>query len=287
MRQAFVEALCERAAADPNVWLLTGDLGYGVLDPFRHRFGHRFVNVGVAEQNMAGLAAGLAMTGKRVFAYSIATFATIRCLEQWRNDVAYHNLDVTVVGVGAGFAYGAHGFTHHAIDDLPAMSLLPGFSLLTPADPIEAAELTRQARGPSYLRLGKGDEPALLSERPVEVGRPRLCRSGKDGTFLAIGSTAHACLEATHALAQEGLNVGMATLPSIRPLEVASLNGLPRPWIVAAECLPFSLGFEPDAACWASPARFVGRADQLRAACGLDGESLAEVCRQLRQKKAA
>lgn len=123
MRTAFIETLCELAAADPRIWLLTGDLGFSVLEVFAERFPDRYVNMGVAEQNMTGVAAGLAMSGKIVFTYSIANFPTLRCLEQIRNDVCYHEASVKVVAVGGGLSYGNLGYTHHGIEDLAVMRL--------------------------------------------------------------------------------------------------------------------------------------------------------------------
>lgn len=138
MRTAFVEALCAAAEDNQRIWLLTGDLGYTVLEKFASRFPDRFVNAGVAEQNMTGVAAGLALTGKIVFTYSIANFPTLRCLEHIRNDVCYHAADVKIVAVGGGLAYGQQGYTHHAVEDLAVMRALPNMTVLAPGDPVEA-----------------------------------------------------------------------------------------------------------------------------------------------------
>ncbi|HKC65029.1 MAG TPA: hypothetical protein VKB86_15410, partial [Pyrinomonadaceae bacterium] len=125
MRTAFIESLCEMAERNERVWLLSGDLGYSVLERFAEKFPQRFVNVGVAEQNMIGIAAGLAMSGQVVFTYSIANFPVMRCLEQIRNDVCSHNLNVKIVAVGGGLAYGPAGYTHHALEDLAVMRAMP------------------------------------------------------------------------------------------------------------------------------------------------------------------
>src|SRR5215813_6776263 len=157
MRDAFVAAVTELAAADERIWLLTGDLGFTVFERFRERFADRFVNAGVAEQNMTGVAAGLALSGKIVFTYSIANFPTLRCLEQIRNDVAYHNLPVTITAVGGGVAYGNLGYSHHAVQDIAALRTLPNMTVFSPADPGETVACLRLAldRGrPAYLRLG-------------------------------------------------------------------------------------------------------------------------------------
>src|SRR5690348_7283999 len=130
MRTAFIEALVAEAERDPSLWLLNGDLGFSVLELFADKFPDRYLNVGVAEQNMVGIAAGLALSGKNVFTYSIANFATLRCLEQIRNDVCYHKANVTVVGVGGGLSYGAQGYTHHAVEDIAVTRNLPNITVV-------------------------------------------------------------------------------------------------------------------------------------------------------------
>ncbi len=143
MRTAFVETLCELAAADPRICLVTGDLGYSVLERFQERFPDRYINAGVAEQNMTGVAAGLALAGWIPFTYSIANFPTMRCLEQIRNDVCHHQLPVRIVAVGGGFAYGPAGYTHHGVEDLAVMRSLIGMTVLAPGDPHETRLATR------------------------------------------------------------------------------------------------------------------------------------------------
>ena len=137
MRSAFIDTLCELAEQQEDIVLLCGDLGYSVLERFAERFPRRFHNVGVAEQNMTGLAAGLAMSGKLVVTYSIANFAVVRCLEQLRNDVCYHNAPVIAVSVGSGMAYGAQGYTHHGIEDMAFTRILPNMAVVSPGDPAE------------------------------------------------------------------------------------------------------------------------------------------------------
>lgn len=174
MRTAFIEQLIVEARSNPQLFLVVGDLGYSVVEPFAEEFPDRFLNAGVAEQNMTGLAAGLASEGYHVFTYSIANFPTTRCLEQIRNDVCYHNLPVTIVAVGGGVAYGALGYSHHAVQDYAFLRCLPGMRIFSPGDPLEArAALTALCRspGPSYFRLGKNGEPTYHRALPlVEVG---------------------------------------------------------------------------------------------------------------------
>src|SRR5437667_4581521 len=164
MRSAFFDTLVRLAEDDERITLVVGDLGFGVIEPFARRFPDRFLNAGVAEQNMTGIGAGMALSGKVVFTYSIANFPTLRCLEQVRNDVCYHAADVKIVAVGGGFAYGSLGMTHHATEDLALMRALPGMVVVAPGDPIEVELATRavvEHRGPCYLRLGRVGEPCV------------------------------------------------------------------------------------------------------------------------------
>ena len=164
MRSTFVNSLIELAEENKNIVLFTGDLGYSVLEPFIEKFPDRFYNFGIAEQNMMGAAAGLASEGYHVFVYSIANFPVFRCAEQYRNDVDYHELNVTVVSIGGGVSYGSLGYSHHAIQDYAFMRSMPNTKILAPGDPDEVAFLMRyivQNPCPSYLRLAKSGEPNL------------------------------------------------------------------------------------------------------------------------------
>jgi transketolase len=228
MRNAFIEALCEAAALDERVWLVCGDLGYSVLEAFARRFPERFVNAGVAEQNMTGVAAGLAHSGKVVFVYSIVNFPIMRCLEQVRNDVCYHNLDVKVVAVGGGLVYGGHGYTHHGAEDLAVMRVLPNMTVMAPGDPAEARLATRAAaghRGPCYLRLGRGGEPAVHARPPeFRIGRAVSVRAGRDVTILSTGTPLPLALRAAEELAAGGVSCDVWSLPTLWPLDVEALR---------------------------------------------------------------
>lgn len=170
MRNAFIEELVTLAREHPQIALIVGDLGYSVIEPFADEFPDRFVNAGVAEQNMTGLAAGMASEGYHVFTYSIANFPTFRCAEQIRNDVAYHKLPVTVVSVGGGLAYGALGYSHHAVQDYALIRTFPNMLVAAPGDPMEVRACMRylvEQPGPSYLRLGKAGEPCFHQAPPA------------------------------------------------------------------------------------------------------------------------
>jgi transketolase len=222
MRDAFISELSELAREDHRIFLVVGDLGFSVIEDFATEFPDRFLNPGVAEQAMIGIAAGLAASGYRVFVYSIGNFPTLRCLEQIRNDVCYHNRDVTVVAVGGGFSYGYLGYTHHAIEDLSIMRALPGMTVFSPADPAEARSLTRRAAvtpGPSYLRLGKNREPVLArvnSNAPADS--PGLLRDGEDVLILTTGAIAGTAVEAADLLGTEGVGARVVTVPVVKPL---------------------------------------------------------------------
>ena len=162
MRNAFIEELVALATEHDHIALIVGDLGYSVVEPFADRFPDRFINAGVAEQNMTGLAAGMASEGYHVFTYSIANFPTFRCAEQIRNDIDYHKLPVTVVAVGGGLAYGNLGYSHHAVQDYALIRCMPNMLIAAPGDPMEVRACMRYLVNnpqPSYLRVGKAGEP--------------------------------------------------------------------------------------------------------------------------------
>jgi len=188
MRDAFIEELVTLAEAHDNIALVVGDLGYSVVERFADRFPDRFINAGVAEQNMTGLAAGMASEGYHVFTYSIANFPTFRCAEQIRNDVDHHRLAVTVVAVGGGVAYGALGYSHHAVQDYALMRSMPNMTIAAPGDPLETRACLRWLvanPGPSYLRLGKAGEPRFHDEIPdVAPGRWVPVREGDAGRVM-------------------------------------------------------------------------------------------------------
>lgn len=193
MRNAFIEELVVLAERYPHIALIVGDLGYSVVEPFADRFPDRFINAGVAEQNMTGVAAGMASEGYHIFTYSIANFPTFRCAEQIRNDVDYHKLPVTVVAVGGGLAYGALGYSHHAVQDYALIRSMPNMLIAAPGDPLETRACLRYLvnhPGPSYLRLGKAGE-TVFHERPphVEPGRWVPIASGDEEAGTALLTT--------------------------------------------------------------------------------------------------
>jgi transketolase len=213
MRNGFAAALEAAAGADERVCLVLADLGWGVFDEVERVAPGRVVNVGIAEQTMVGVAAGLAQAGKKAVAYSIAPFITSRAHDQVRVDVAAGRADVTLVGAGAGVAYGYLGLTHHALDDVAMMRALPNMTVLTPCDPNEARAAAIAAiahDGPAYLRLGKNGEPDLLPPgTPFAIGRATPVRPGSDVTIASIGPILSEALGAAELLAAQGVDAAV------------------------------------------------------------------------------
>lgn len=226
MRRAFVEALCDLADRDRRVMLLTADLGFMALEPFAERFPDRFLNVGVAEQNMVGVATGLAESGRVPFVYSIAPFATLRPYEFIRNGPLVHDLPVRVVGVGGGMEYGINGISHYALEDIAVMRAQPRMTVLAPADPRQAAAVvaaTQAVQGPLYLRLGKNDVAVPGLDGRFELGRLQEVRPGSDVALLALGAMAAPAVAAAEQLAATGVSASVAVVASVAPPPVEDL----------------------------------------------------------------
>ncbi len=223
MRTAFIDTLFELATQDERITLVVGDLGFGVVNCFMKELPKQFVNAGIAEQNMTGLAVGMALSGKIVFTYSIGNFPTIRCLEQIRNDMCYHNANVKIVTVGGGMAYGSLGFSHHATEDLAIMRVMPNITVIAPNDPVEAGFATRAIiahEGPCYLRLGRAGEPRILNKDVhFEIGKVITVREGRDLTFVVCGGLLQNVLEAAERLSRKGKQARVLSMHTIRPLD--------------------------------------------------------------------
>lgn len=223
MRNEMIRTLEGLAESDPNLMLVTGDLGFGVLTRFSERFPRQFVNAGVAEQNMTGLAVGMALEGKTVFTYSIGNFPTLRCLEQIRNDACYHNANVKVVCIGGGFTYGSLGISHHATEDLAILRALPNMTVIAPGDPVETAAATRavyEIPGTCYLRLGRGGEPRIHSGSiDFHVGKAIRLFEGEDVAILSTGGILKVAYDAREKLAASGLRVGLFSVHTVKPID--------------------------------------------------------------------
>lgn len=221
MRTNFINQLLEEAKHNEKIFLLVGDLGYHVVEPFAEQFPDRFLNVGIAEHNMAGVAAGLAMTGYNVYIYSIGNFPTLRCLEQIRNDIAYHHASVKIVSVGAGYAYGALGATHQATEEIGAIRAIPNMVVATPGDPVEAkaiATLSANYDGPMYIRLGKAGEKVVHEDAiDLHIGDilPLKQNSNNKTAVICCGSILDA---ARHQIADNNLSYNLYSVPFVKPL---------------------------------------------------------------------
>lgn len=250
MRRSFVTTLVELAESDRRILLLTGDLGFMALEPFAERFPARFLNVGVAEQNMIGLATGLAEAGFVPFVYSIATFASLRPYEFIRNGPALHRLPVRIVGIGGGFDYGPQGITHHGLEDLGVMRIQPGITVIAPADHAQLATALRATAavpGPIYFRLGRDDTTTVpgLAGR-FELGGLQVVREGTDLALVATGSVTTEAVAAAGLLAARGVSARVLVVACVQPAPVedlaAALAGVPIALAVEAHYANGGLG---------------------------------------------
>jgi len=222
MRDAFLSSLTFLAEKDKDIVLLTGDLGYGVFEEFESRFPEQYFNVGVAEQNMTGLAAGLSIEGKKVITYSIGNFPTLRCLEQIRNDLCYHDANVTIVASGGGFSYGALGMSHHTTEDLSILRALPNISVVAPCSTREAGAAIRamvQGGGVNYLRLDKSAADDICIKNEFIIGKSNRYKEGKDITLIAIGGILNEVNTVSIMLEEVGIYARIVGMHSIKPID--------------------------------------------------------------------
>lgn len=265
MRDTFVRTLIELAKADKNIELITGDLGFGVLKPFWETLPNQFTNAGIAEQNMTTVAAGMAMEGKTVFTYSIGNFPTLRCLEQIRNDCAYHNANVKIVCIGGGFVYGSLGMSHQATEDLAILRALPDVVVMAPGDLVEAEECTKalvEYQGTAYLRLGRGGEKRIHDR--IEGFKIGKALKVKDGERIAIFSTGAIFEEVQGAydlLVEAGYHPAVYTFPTVKPIDKEVVEQCGKEYELIVTCEEHSI-------------------------IGGFGSAVAEVMAEMRQKKA-
>ncbi|MFA6486007.1 MAG: transketolase C-terminal domain-containing protein [Candidatus Magasanikbacteria bacterium] len=226
MRNLVINYIFEEAKKNPNIILMTADLGYSVMEKFMQELPKQFINTGIAEQNMIGVAAGLALSGKKVFVYTIAPFATMRCFEQIRVDVCYQNLDVTIIGVGGGLAYGTLGTTHYALEDLATMRSLPNMKVMCPADPNEAALVVKKAmkiEGPSYIRLNRGGEKNVIDDidySGIEIVSPiKIIENKGSVVIFSCGNILSEAYKAANNLVKNNKHVSLFSLPFLKPVD--------------------------------------------------------------------
>lgn len=296
MRDTFIRALKNKAAVDQKIFLMVGDLGYGVVDGFASELPMQFLNAGIAEQNMVGMAAGLASRGRLPFVYSIANFPTMRCFEQIRNDVCYHNLPVTIVSIGAGMGYGTLGYSHFAIEDLAIMRSLPGIRVLSPADPSEVEaclDLILKKPMPTYLRLGKNGEKQLHSNEVAVDKFPIEICEGFEIVVLSTGAITELGINAVRiASSKLDKQIGLYSVPIVKPLDLGNLALSNCKMIITLEEHTLSGGFGSAVLEYMSDRHYqapivrIGLEDQLRTDIGsqdylrsitkLDSEAIAQ-----------
>ena len=240
MRDTFVRTLVELAKEDKNIELITGDLGFGVLKPFWETVPDQFTNAGIAEQNMTTVAAGMALEGKTVFTYSIGNFPTLRCLEQIRNDCAYHNANVKVVCIGGGFVYGSLGMSHQATEDLAILRALPDVVVMAPADLVEAEECTKALAaypGTAYLRLGRGGEKRIHDHiENFQIGKAIKVRDGRRIAIFSTGAIFEEVNAAYQDLIAKGYDPAVYTFPTVKPIDKGVIEECAREFEVIVTC---------------------------------------------------
>ncbi len=248
MRNTFANTFFEAGKTDPRLCVVVADISpAGAMDKFRQTFPQRFVNTGVAEQVMIGMCAGMALRGLRPFAYTIATFTLFRPFEFVRDDLCYHNLPVTIVGIGGGVTYSTLGGTHHAQEDVAVASAIPNMAVIAPCDPAETTAATlwcvKQERGPVYLRLGKAGEPDLTSAaaEPFEFGKIRYLQRGKDVCIIGYGSILKLGKDLAELFERQGKSVSLISAHTVKPFDtegVAAALASHRQVIVVEEMVP-------------------------------------------------
>lgn len=230
MKKMLINTICDIMSENKEVYMFTADLGYGVMDRLQEEYPDRFINVGICEQNMTSMAAGMALEGNIVFTYSIGNFPTLRCIEQIRNDVAYHRANVKIVAVGAGFSYGNLGMTHHATEDIAMMRAIPGMVIFSPADRAETKEAVKAAvkiNGPVYIRLGRGGEEDInhmeLKVNKVMCVKEGMISNGKPKVAILGTGTVMSELEKAANVLQNEFDVAAYSVAQLKPIDVEGI----------------------------------------------------------------
>jgi len=228
MRDSFFKVIDDLSREKDDIYMLTADLGFGLFDNFRNKYPERFYDIGVAEAYMIGIAAGLALSGKNVYCYSIIPFLIMRAYEQIRIDIAYQNLNVKLIGAGGGFTYGLEGFTHFALEDLALMRALPNMTIIVPCDPSEAQEFARLSydyNSPIYIRLGRNNEANIHQQKPnIEIEKGLILTRGNDVAIFSIGSMISVALDVHDILAKHGMGVSVVNIHTLKPLDEALIK---------------------------------------------------------------
>ncbi len=240
MRDTFIRTLTELAKENHDIEVVSGDLGFGVLKPFWEACPDQFINAGIAEQNLTSVAAGMALEGKTVFTYSIGNFPTLRCIEQIRNDCAYHDANVKIICVGGGFVYGSLGMSHHATEDIAVMRSLPNVTVLCPGDLVEAEAVTRAIAdypGTCYVRLGRGGEKRIHEALPdFKIGKAIPVAKGEKVAIFSTGAIFEEIEEARELLEKAGVNPTIYTFPTVKPIDTEVIKKIASSHEVIVTC---------------------------------------------------
>lgn len=235
MKNEFANALIKAASKDPKFIFLTADLGYGAFETYIERFPRQYINVGIAEQNMISVASGLALSGRRVVVYSIGNFSSLRCLEQIRNDAAYHALEVKVIAMGGGFSYGNLGFSHHSTEDIAVMRSIPGVSVYIPGTQEEVKplfELMLSTPGVGYMRLDKSSGSETSTATEIFGGKWRLMRPGSDLALIATGGILQEAQKASEELDELGIEASIINANQFSNLDSSFAVSLIQPNLI-------------------------------------------------------
>ncbi len=225
MRNHLINRISLNAEKNDRIMLVTGDLGFSVLEVFENKFPNRYINVGIAEQNMASVAAGLALEGNMVFTYSIGNFPTLRCIEQIRNNICYHNANVKILAVGGGFAYGTLGMTHHATEDIAIMRALPNMNVFVPCDYVSAemiADEICEIPLPCYVRMERGGEKKIFDENAsLDIYSIQCIRRGSKIALVVIGTLVNEAI-----IVAEKLNLSLYVVLTVKPINKRQLEDI-------------------------------------------------------------
>jgi transketolase len=227
MRNSFINEILAACREHDDIYIVSGDSGLGVFDRFRTEYPHRFINSGAAEQNAISFAAGLAMTGNKVFVYNIIPFLLYRCYEQVRNDICYQELPVVLVGTGSGITYAPQGMSHYSVEDLGVVQTLPNLVTISPIDPVEARAAARYALScekPLYVRIAKSGEPIIHPDEAIDITTPQVIRQGTGAAIVFHGSIAAEVLAAYETLAAKGRAPLLLSVPTLQPLDSVALS---------------------------------------------------------------
>lgn len=226
MRNTFVNTIINHCKKNDDIFVISGDAGLGVFDDFKEDFADRFFNSGVAEQNMIGMASGMAISGKKVYVYNIIPFVLYRCYEQVRNDICYQELPVTLLGIGSGLTYSPQGMTHYSVEDVGLAKTLPNMAVFSPCDPVEAelaANYSVTCETPMYVRMAKRGEPELHKKKDFDITAPQVMRDGGDFALIFHGSIGEEVLKSAEILAAQGINAKVISVPMVQPLNMEIL----------------------------------------------------------------